>query len=625
MGKKAPKVKKVKSPTDNVKFNTGSRINAQKSTKQKQTSTLPRRNSVGMPGQNVRAGAISAEMTPPKAPPKAGGIGRNTRKTSMYGRKNNNDVIQGVEDISKAAWYVGRINRIECDKAVLVANPGDWLVRMSSNGSTYVICVNDNGQCQNFQVHIRGKKYNMGGVDFNSVMECLMFLKNNPINGRSGRLYYLGKPAQEMKWYVGAMEKTECDKMVLAAGKSDYLVRLASDNKNYVLCINQGNGKCKNCKVFTEGGVFTLGPTSEKSMEELLDTLQSVPIPTNDGKSNLYLRKPAAKADYYAGQMLRAECEEYVKKAANGDFLIRQNTRGDKYVLVVNDSKHILNFIISQTPDGKFEFGGLPHDSLEMVIRYLKKAPLASKTGGQLFISRPARMTNADDMIADVEFGFADDDVEEEEEERPAEPRRRALTRGGNKNPPAFASSDEEEEEEEDDEDNEELYDSATVERFDPFRVSAIREITGVCKEGEGIFVISKNDVDNTYTGVYKGEQVTVPIDAVEKASERKVEVVKVEEEEEEDDEDDEDFGNFEEDEDAIAERKAAQEAERERIKEESRMRMEQAEKETEEMAKASSNEAAELARQAAEMEAKLKALEESDEEGFGDASDEDE
>jgi len=559
-------------------------------------------------------------------PKPAGGISRNTRKTSMYARKNQNDVIQGVDDISKAPWYVGRTVRVECDKAVLVANAGDWLVRMSSKGDTYVICVNDNGQCQNFQVAIMGKKFRMGGVDFGSVMECLMYLKNNPINGRSGRLYYLGKPANEMKWYVGAMAKEECDKMVLAAGKSDYLVRLASDKKNYVLCINQGNGKAKNCKVFHLGSTFTLGKTTEKTMEELLDTLQSVPIPTNEGGSNLYLRKPAAKAEYYAGQMPRAECEAYVKRAGNGDFLIRQNTRGDKYVLVVNDSKSILNFIISQTPDGKFDFGGLPHDSLEMVIRYLKKAPLGSKSGGQLFVARAARMTDADDMIADVEFGFGGDSDDEEPEVQAA-PRRRTVTRGGgggSKNPPAFASSSEEEEEEEEEDADEEIYDSATVEQFNPYRVVSIREITGICKEGEGIFLISKDDDAGTFTGVYKGQQITVPQDAVAKESERKAFVAE-EQEEEEEEEDDEDFGAFEETEEEIAKREAERDADRARIKAESAKRLAEAEKEAEDEAELNKEASAKLAKEAAEMEAKIKALEEEDSEGGFGSDDDDE
>lgn len=610
-----------------VKFNTGSRAasrkqqadaqrNSVKMGNKKGPSTLPRqgKGTVGMPGNAIKTPtSMTAAAT--------SGIQRNTRRTSMYARSNRNDVIQGVEDISKAPWYIGKTSRVECDMAVMAANSGDWLVRMSSNQQTYVICVNDNGVCQNFQVHIKGKKFNMGGIDFNSVMECLMYLKNNPINGKSGRLYYLGNPASEMKWYVGAMNKEECDKMVLAAGKSDYLVRMASDKVNYCLCINQGNGKAKNCKIFHVGGAFTLGKTTEKTMEELLDTLQSVPIPTNSGDSNLYLRKPAAKADYYAGQMPRAECEGYVKKAGNGDFLIRQNSRGDKYVLVVNDSKNILNFIISQTPDGKFEFGGLPHDSLEMVIRYLKKAPLASKSGGQLFINRPARMTNAEDMIADVAFGFDGADEDDEEESPRAAPRRRQLTRGGGggmKNPPAFASDSEEEEE---DEEDDEVYDDATEERFNPYRVVSIREITGICPAGAGIFVISKNDSTNTFIGIYKGEQITVPQDAVEKEEERKAlpQAPPVEEEEEEEEDDDDDFGNFEEDEEEVEKRKAEAAAERQRIQEESAKRLADMQANISAQDDETKAEAERLAREAEEMAAKIAALEaESDEEGFG-------
>lgn len=51
--------------------------------------------------------------------------------------------------------------------------------------------------------------------------------------------YVLGNPACEKEWYVGTMERNECEKMVMAAGKCDYLVRLASDMKNYAIVINQ--------------------------------------------------------------------------------------------------------------------------------------------------------------------------------------------------------------------------------------------------------------------------------------------------------------------------------------------------------------------------------------------------
>ena len=41
----------------------------------------------------------------------------------------------GLIPALQAKWYVGKTPRVECDKAVLAANVGDWLVRMSSNGT----------------------------------------------------------------------------------------------------------------------------------------------------------------------------------------------------------------------------------------------------------------------------------------------------------------------------------------------------------------------------------------------------------------------------------------------------------------------------------------------------------
>jgi hypothetical protein len=39
------------------------------------------------------------------------------------------------------------------------------------------------------------------------------------------------------------MNRNDCEKMVMAAGKCDYLVRLASDAKNYAIVINQVSGR----------------------------------------------------------------------------------------------------------------------------------------------------------------------------------------------------------------------------------------------------------------------------------------------------------------------------------------------------------------------------------------------
>ena len=68
------------------------------------------------------------------------------------------------------------------------------------------------------------------------------YLKVNPLTSASGGMYVLGNPASDKAWYVGMADRNEVEKMVLAAGKCDYVIRLASDKQNYAICINQGDG-----------------------------------------------------------------------------------------------------------------------------------------------------------------------------------------------------------------------------------------------------------------------------------------------------------------------------------------------------------------------------------------------
>jgi hypothetical protein len=173
----------------------------------------------------------------------------------------------------------------------------------------------------------------------------------------------------------------------------------------------QGDGTCKHCKIHTEDSSFTLSTITAKTLNGLIEQVKSVPIFANDGKTKLYLRKPAARASYYVGAMARSEAEAYVKKSGIGDYLIRQNAKGDKYVLVVNGgNQEVKSFIISAEANGRFSFGGLPHESLEMVIRFLRKTPLMGANNKPMYINKAALTTDAEDMIADAEFSFGDAD-----------------------------------------------------------------------------------------------------------------------------------------------------------------------------------------------------------------------
>ena len=528
------------------------------------------------------------------------------------------------------------------------------------------------------------KGVSFGGKDYDSMMAVLFTMRSNPIQGKKGQLYYLGKSASECEWYVGMQNRAECEKMVLAAGKSDYCVRLASNKKQYVVVINEGNGKIKNCPIkIGEGGdlgKFILRDKKYTSVEDVLDDLKQVPIPASDG-TNLYLRKIATSAKYYAAQMPRAECETFVKKSRHGDYLIRQNSAGTQYVLVVNDNGGVLNFIVKILPNGKFEMAGLPHDSLEMLLRHLKRQPLASKNGGDIYLANPARMTSAEDIMADIEFGlddsdsdYGDDDfgggggggnasisgggmpdldyddediedanegfdddygVEAAEDDEEGEGEWDEDGEGefeGDGDGGEVAEDDEggeggdDDDEGGDDDEGDEKEDAAAAiaqakpaaVKFDPFRVSAIADIDAdglTCSAGEGLFVIGE-DGDN-WKVVYKGDQLTVAKESVEKQAERQA----VAYEEPEDDEDDEDgfeedpFANETEEERAVRVAKGKEESEARiaQLKIDSEARQAEAAAALAESSKADEEEEARLNAEAAEMEAKLAALENSD------------
>eukprot|EP00036_Acanthoecidae_sp_10tr_P004174 CAMPEP_0182942148 /NCGR_PEP_ID=MMETSP0105_2-20130417/50140_1 /TAXON_ID=81532 ORGANISM="Acanthoeca-like sp., Strain 10tr" /NCGR_SAMPLE_ID=MMETSP0105_2 /ASSEMBLY_ACC=CAM_ASM_000205 /LENGTH=667 /DNA_ID=CAMNT_0025081847 /DNA_START=64 /DNA_END=2067 /DNA_ORIENTATION=+ len=555
------------------------------------------------------------------------------RKGSIYARKKQS--FLGSEDISRAKWYLGLTNRLECDKAVLAAGSGDFLVRMSSKKDKYVVVVNDAGKPQNFLCHIvtGTSKVKMGGVEFESIMSALQYLKVNPLHSRTGGMYVLGDPACDKEWYVGLMDRDQCEKMVLAAGKCDYLVRLASDLKNYAIVINQGDGSCKHCKIFADINSFTLSSKTAKTMTDLLEQIKSVPIYGNDGKSMLYLRKPAARAAYYVGNMPRSEAEAYVMKSADGDYLIRQNTKGDKYVLVVNGGAgNVKNFIISAQADGKFSFGGLPHESLEMVIRFLRKTPLMGHNNKPMYINKPALLTDAEDMIADASFSFG------EAFESPAPSFQRKSSFSGGM--PMFDSDDDDEVEAYTGAaaaDDDEVYDVAVKpgESIDPFRAECVKPVTGLCKVGDAVFVVAK--ANGKYRAVFKGQQIEVPMDAVEEVRERRASASAAAPDDDDDDADDadddfgedDDFGGFDEAEEELARREAELQARNaediERIKQESEARIaaldaSQLDVDTEE----EKAEKQRLEEEARKLEEELAALQE-DIDGFGEDGEDDE
>jgi len=474
---------------------------------------------------------------PPAEKPKA------KRRTSMYGNKGSvgletKKAIEGGEDISRAKWYVGKIDREDCNKAVTAANFGDFLVRLNTKGDKYVICVNDHGQAQNMQVDIVAKlsaedeewaamrgsdeakevgKIKFAGKTYDSIMDLLNRFREVPIKGAGGRKYLLKESASDCDWYVGAMERADCEKLVLAGGKSDYVVRLASNKIQYVLVVNAGKGTILNCgiNIGKEGkkkNKITVNGKTYDTVPDAIEDLKDMPMIAKDG-SKLYLRNVATKSTFYAGVMARDECENFVKAAGKGDYLVREKSDGKSFVLVVNAGKgQVLNLVIKQTADGKFEGA----DSLEGVIRSYKKKALQKKGGGSVKLAKPARMTQAADIRAEINFGFKEVSEDEESED-------------------GFGDSDASESDEESDED-----DGPPKPKFIPAKYEALAAIDegGLkCSAGDSMFVVK--DKGDTFQVVFKGAPHEVRKELVCKEGERPPAAAAAESDDDDDDDDD--------------------------------------------------------------------------------------
>jgi len=268
----------------------------------------------------------------------------------------------------------------------------------------------------------------------------------------------------------------------------------------------------------------------------------------------------------------------------------------------------------------------LPHESLEMVIRFLRKTPLMGAGNKPVYINNPAHLRDAEDMIADAEFSFNN-----EFQDAGKGISRKSSFSGGM---PIFDSDDDEEVEaytREAEEEDEEEYDLpapvAAADKLDPFRALCIKDVTGVCHVGEALFVISKSG--DKYRAVFKGEQVEVPIDAVE-ASDKRASVVSDFGGGDDDEEDEDGFGGFEEAEAELAKREAmlqevttktAEELQREAAERIAKIEAGHVEIEFTEEEKA---EQARVAEEQRKLQEQLAALENDDFGGFGDDPDDD-
>eukprot|EP00035_Acanthoeca_spectabilis_P037326 m.44598 g.44598 ORF g.44598 m.44598 type:complete len:554 (-) comp8559_c0_seq1:2948-4609(-) len=97
---------------------------------------------------------------------------------------------------SVPAWFAGKLNRDTCDKAVLKGGSGTYLIRESSSGDKYIVCVNWEGVAKNFQVYItEDGGYKFSGQTYPDLQRLVTFLQKHGIT-KNGRSLTLGRVAQ---------------------------------------------------------------------------------------------------------------------------------------------------------------------------------------------------------------------------------------------------------------------------------------------------------------------------------------------------------------------------------------------------------------------------------------------
>lgn len=83
-----------------------------------------------------------------------------------------------------------------CDKAVLKGGSGTYLIRESSSGDKYIVCVNWEGVAKNFQVYItEDGGYKFSGQTYPDLQRLVTFLQKHGIT-KNGRSLTLGRVAQ---------------------------------------------------------------------------------------------------------------------------------------------------------------------------------------------------------------------------------------------------------------------------------------------------------------------------------------------------------------------------------------------------------------------------------------------
>lgn len=94
-----------------------------------------------------------------------------------------------------ADWYVGPMSRFATENAVLLGEKGDFLLRQSSDGLQYVLCVNAGETVKNYKIARVPKGFVFVKKLYKNMESIVRALKKEPMAGPDGKALPLGKAA----------------------------------------------------------------------------------------------------------------------------------------------------------------------------------------------------------------------------------------------------------------------------------------------------------------------------------------------------------------------------------------------------------------------------------------------
>jgi len=94
-------------------------------------------------------------------------------------------------------WFVGNIAKKQADQMVMAGSHGDYLIR--TEGDIYVISVNDNFNCANYKIQVRGEELVFANKAFPTLQSIIDMMKKQPICGSNNRPLILRLPANTQK------------------------------------------------------------------------------------------------------------------------------------------------------------------------------------------------------------------------------------------------------------------------------------------------------------------------------------------------------------------------------------------------------------------------------------------